>query len=408
MAKKKEEEVAPAKEKKTKAKAVKKTKKKTATKKKVAKKTAAKKTVKKAAPKKKEEVPPEEPKEAPAPEPIEVVPEIKAEEELPPPPPPEEEPPKPEPEEELPPPPPPELEPPAPEEEKPEEAPSEEEKPPEPVEEEAPEPVVEPPVEEEKVPEPVVEPPVEEEKVPEPEEEKPAEAPPEEEKPAPPEPEEKPPEPEPKEEAPAEEEPKKEPPKKEKEPPEEDIPLLYNRWDFTEVEVEDLGLRRYINLTPVYLPHTGAKHANKRFGREKVNVVERLINNTMRTERFTGKKSKAYMTVKKAFEIIEKKTKTNPIQVLVHALQNAAPREEITRLRFGGISVPRAVDIAPSRRLDIAMRNICKGAVASTHKNKKPIEACLADEILLAANEDITSFSISRKEELERVAVSAR
>jgi small subunit ribosomal protein S7 len=388
MAKKKEEEVAPAKEKKTKAKATKKTVKKVATKKtvtkkaapkkKVAKKKVAKKTTKKAAPKKKEEAPPEEPKEAPTPKPVKEVPEIRAEEELPPPPPPEEEPPEPEPEEELPPPPPPEVEPPPPEEEKPAEVPPEEETPAEPVEAEAPEPEAEPPVEEEKVPEP--------------------------------EPEEKPPEPEPKEEIPVEEEPKKEeaPPKKEKKPPEGDVPLLYNRWDFTEVEVEDMGLRRYINLTPIYLPHTGAKHANKRFGREKVNIVERLINNTMRTERFTGKKSKAYSTVKKAFEIIEKKTKTNPIQVLVHALQNAAPREEITRLRFGGISVPRAVDIAPSRRLDIAMRNICKGAVASTHKNKKPIEACLASEILLAANEDITSFSISRKEELERVAVSAR
>ncbi|MFQ5885145.1 MAG: 30S ribosomal protein S7 [Thermoplasmata archaeon] len=190
--------------------------------------------------------------------------------------------------------------------------------------------------------------------------------------------------------------------------PPQDVPLLFNKFDFTEVEVGDLGLKRYINLTPIVIPHTGAKHANKRFGRQKVNIVERLINNTMRTEKFTGKKSKAYTTVMKAFEIIEKKTKKNPIQMLVNALQNAAPREEITRLRFGGISVPRAVDIAPSRRLDIAMRNICKGAVASTHKNKKSIENCLADEILLAANEDMSSFSISKKEELERVAVSAR
>jgi small subunit ribosomal protein S7 len=223
---------------------------------------------------------------------------------------------------------------------------------------------------------------------------------------------EKPPEPKPEEEKPPEPAPEVEkPPEKKppaKKPPAEDVPLLFDAWDFTEVEVEDMGLRRYINLTPIYIPHTGAKHANKRFGREKVNIVERLINNTMRTERFTGKKSKAFATVRKAFKIIQKKSKTNPIQVLVHALQNAAPREEITRLRFGGISVPRAVDIAPSRRLDIAVRNICKGAVASTHKNKKPIEACLADEILLAANEDISSFSISRKEELERVAVSAR
>jgi small subunit ribosomal protein S7 len=273
--------------------------------------------------------------------------------------------------------------------------PTKKEEPPEPEMEAPPEPVAEEPP----APEPETVPP------PPPEESK-AEAPPKEEVAPEPEkvepPAEAPPEPKPKEEKP----PEKKPPVK-KLPP-EDVPLLFDTWDFTEVEVDDLGLRRYINLTPIYIPHTGAKHANKRFGREKVNIVERLINNTMRTERFTGKKSKAFATVRRAFEIIQKKSKKNPIQVLVYALENAAPREEITRLRFGGISVPRAVDIAPSRRLDIAVRNICKGAVASTHKNRKPIEACLADEILLAAKEDISSFSISRKEELERVAVSAR
>ncbi len=272
----------------------------------------------------------------------------------------------------------------------------EEEPPAEPKKEVAPE-VPEPPAPEPEIAEP-----------PSPPEEPKAEEPPKPKEEVAPEPEkagppaEKPSEPKPGEEKP----PEKKPPAKE--PPAEDVPLLFDTWDFTEVEVEDMGLRRYINLTPIYIPHTGAKHANKRFGREKVNIVERLINNTMRTERFTGKKSKAFAAVRRAFEIIQKKSKTNPIQVLVVALQNAAPREEITRLRFGGISVPRAVDIAPSRRLDLAIRNICKGAVASTHKNKKPIEACLADEILMAANEDITSFSISRKEELERVAVSAR
>ncbi len=390
MAKKKEEEVAPAKEKKT---AKKTTAKKTAPKKTVAKKAPAKKVApkkapakkamakkapakkapaKKAAPKKtvakkapakkvapkkapakkvKEEEPPAEPKK-------EVTPEVP-------------EPPAPEPEVEAPPEPAVEVPPPPPEEPKAEETPKPEEEIPEPPKEEvAPKP--------EKA-----EPPAKEPSEPKPGEEKPPEPAPEAEKP-----------------------PEKKPPVKK--PPVEDVPLLFDTWDFTEVEVEDMGLRRYINLTPIYIPHTGAKHANKRFGREKVNIVERLINNTMRTERFTGKKSKAFMAVRRAFEIIQKKSKTNPIQVLVYALQNAAPREEITRLRFGGISVPRAVDIAPSRRLDLAIRNICKGAVASTHKNKKPIEACLADEILMAANEDISSFSISRKEELERVAVSAR
>jgi small subunit ribosomal protein S7 len=184
--------------------------------------------------------------------------------------------------------------------------------------------------------------------------------------------------------------------------------LIFGKYDVSEVVISDAGLSRYLNLNPIAIPHTGAKFANKRFGKAKVSIVERLINNMMRTENFTGKKMKTYKAVRNAFEIIHKKTKKNPLQVLVDALQNAAPREEITRLRFGGISVPKAVDIAPLRRLDTALRNISKGAVKSTYKNKKPIERCLADEIIMASNKEMNSFSISKKEEIERIASSAR
>lgn len=184
--------------------------------------------------------------------------------------------------------------------------------------------------------------------------------------------------------------------------------LLFGKYASGEVVVKDGGLAKYINLTPTAVPHTTARHANKWFGKSKVNIVERLINNMMRTEVFTGKKLKAYNVTKKAFEIIEERTKKNPIQVLVDALENAAPREEITRLQFGGISVPKAVDVAPSRRLDIALRNISKGSVNASFKNTKPIEQCLAEELILASKGDMNSFSVAKKEEIERVASSAR
>jgi len=184
--------------------------------------------------------------------------------------------------------------------------------------------------------------------------------------------------------------------------------LLFGKYSSGEVVVKDGGLAKYINLTPTAVPHTTARHANKWFGKSKVNIVERLINNMMRTEVFTGKKLKAYNVTKKAFEIIEQRTKKNPIQVLVEALENAAPREEITRLQFGGISVPKAVDVAPSRRLDIALRNISKGSVNASFKNTKPIEQCLAEELILASKGDMNSFSVAKKEEIERVASSAR
>ncbi len=184
--------------------------------------------------------------------------------------------------------------------------------------------------------------------------------------------------------------------------------LTLGKYDTTTVEVKDPGLKRYINLTPMNLPHTAGRFTSRHFAKSKMTIVERLINNMMRTEHFTGKKTKAVKVVRDAFEMIEKKAKKNPVQVLVDALQNAAPREEITRLKFGGISVPKAVDIAPSRRLDIALRNICKGAVSATYKKRTPIHACLANEILLAAKGDMSSFAIQKKDEIERVAASAR
>lgn len=187
-----------------------------------------------------------------------------------------------------------------------------------------------------------------------------------------------------------------------------EISPLFGKYNFSDVIVKDLGLARYINLEPIAIPHIGAKFANKKFGKAKVNIVERLINGMMRTEHTTGKKFKTYKTVERAFEIIEKKTKRNPIQVLVEALENAAPREETTRLQFGGISVPKSVDISPSRRLNIALGNICKGSIKSSHKNKKKIHECLAEEIIKAARGDVDSFAISKKDEMERIAASAR
>lgn len=187
-----------------------------------------------------------------------------------------------------------------------------------------------------------------------------------------------------------------------------EIPLLFGKYDLSEVVVNDPGLVRYINLSPIILPHSEGKYTKRQFGKLRMSIVERLINNMMRTEKYTGKKVKAYKVVKSAFEIINKRTKKNPVQVLVDALSNAAPREEITRLQFGGISVQKAVDTSSSRRLDIALRNICRGAMKSTYKTKKPIEQCLADEIILASRGDMNSWAVGKKEEIERVAASSR
>jgi small subunit ribosomal protein S7 len=184
--------------------------------------------------------------------------------------------------------------------------------------------------------------------------------------------------------------------------------LMFGKYDSSEVVVGDGGLAKYIDLAPTNIPHSGGKHANRWFGKSKLSIVERLINDIMRTEKYTGKKMKAYKTVSQAFDIVAAKTKQNPIQILVIGLENAAPREEITRLQFGGISVPKAVDISPQRRLDIALRNLSTGVVQSSSKSKKSISECLADEMILASKGDMQSFAVAKKEEIERVAQAAR
>ena len=183
---------------------------------------------------------------------------------------------------------------------------------------------------------------------------------------------------------------------------------LFGKWDLTEVEVADQGIRRYVNLDPVIIPHTNGKHARQQFNKSDICIVERLVNNLMRNEQNTGKKQRAMAIVSEAFDIINKRTQKNPAQVLVEAISNAGPREEVVRLKYGGISVPKAVDTAPQRRVDSALRYITMGANKSAFKSKRSAADCLAAELIAASNRDAKCFSINRKDAKERVAKAAR
>ena len=199
---------------------------------------------------------------------------------------------------------------------------------------------------------------------------------------------------------------------------------VFGRWSVEDVVVEDPSLRPYINLEPRILPHTHGRHAKKTFGKAQVHIVERLINKVMRSgassykvgghfmrreqRSLMSKKIKAYEVVKEAFAIIERRTKRNPIQILIKAIENSAPREDTTTIAFGGIRYHMAVDIAPMRRLDVALRNIALGASAKCYKNKTSYAQALAEEIIAAANRDPKSFAYSKKEEIERIAQSSR
>ncbi len=183
---------------------------------------------------------------------------------------------------------------------------------------------------------------------------------------------------------------------------------LFGKWTYHDVVVKDPGLKRYICLKPVFLPHTEGRHEHKRFGKAEVPIVERLINDLMRPGRNAGKKILAMNIVKNAFEIIHLKTGRNPIQVLVEAIEKAAPREETTRIAYGGIVYHQSVDVSPQRRVDLALRWITEGARLAAFSNPKTIDECLADEIILAAQGDPKSYAISKKDEIERIAMASR
>ncbi len=183
---------------------------------------------------------------------------------------------------------------------------------------------------------------------------------------------------------------------------------LFGKWSFKEIEVRGLGLKRYISLKPIAIPHSMGRHEHKRFRKANVNIVERLLNNFMRPGKNAGKKAKAINIIKHTFEIIHLRTGRNPIEVLVRAVENCAQCEDVTRLSYGGIVYHLSVDVSPQRRVDLALRHISEGARHVSMHNPRSIAECLADELVLAANHDMKSYAVSKRHERERIARASR
>lgn len=193
----------------------------------------------------------------------------------------------------------------------------------------------------------------------------------------------------------------------------------FNKWDAAGIAVQDEGLKNYITLEPRIVPRTGARYAGNKFHKSKVFIVERLMNKLMNAghkgkKHFktsyhqTGKANNAYKIVQEAFKKIELKTKQNPVAVFVKALENASPREEIITIEYGGARYPKAVECAPQRRIDLALRYFIQGSYQKSFNTKKNIVDCLTDEIIAASNLSNASLAISKKLEIERQADSSR
>ncbi len=122
----------------------------------------------------------------------------------------------------------------------------------------------------------------------------------------------------------------------------------------------------------------------------------------------TGKYSQNMKIVLNCLKIIEQRTKQNPVQVLVTAIENAAPRDGITVIEYGGARYPQAVDISPLRRVTMTMRLIVQGSYDKSHNKNNKIEKALADEIIRAYNNEADSYVMVKKKDSEKQADSAR
>jgi small subunit ribosomal protein S7 len=198
---------------------------------------------------------------------------------------------------------------------------------------------------------------------------------------------------------------------------------LFGKYSLENITIKDLSIAQTVSLSPLLVPHTFGRHAKKGLGKTQVNVVERLANKLMRGGtgektsgkvirthgRMQGKKLHALRVVEEAFVIVEAETKENPIQVLIRALENAAPREDVTRVSHGGVSYQIAVDISATRRLDMALRNMALAALMGSFNKPKSLSKALADEIMSTAKGDMqASYAIKKRDETERMSRSAR
>lgn len=194
---------------------------------------------------------------------------------------------------------------------------------------------------------------------------------------------------------------------------------VFNRWSTDGITVLDPGLKDYICLEPRIVPKTGGKSAKFRFHKSNVFIIERLMNRIMnaghRSKKhkissgsLTGKGQTAYTIMEKVLKMIENRTKQNPIAVVVKAVENAAPREEILTIEYGGAKYPKAVEIAPQRRIDQALKYMTQTAYQKSFNSRKSIVNALAEEIIAAFQLSAQSGAIAKKMEMERQADSSR
>jgi len=193
---------------------------------------------------------------------------------------------------------------------------------------------------------------------------------------------------------------------------------LFGKWD-SFVEVNDPGLRSYINLKPRLVPKSSGALQKHRFYKSKMHIVERLAlhllvsghagrKHRLSSGRFGGGYTTVLKSVEKALEIIEKKENKNPIEVMVRAIENAAIREEIMTYQMGSVVARDSVISAPQRRVDKVLRNFAQGSYRKSFGKNTTLADAIATELIAASKNSTDSFAVKEKDRVEREALGAR
>lgn len=125
------------------------------------------------------------------------------------------------------------------------------------------------------------------------------------------------------------------------------------------------------------------------------NVLAKLINQIM----LDGKKGVAEGICYGAFEIIREKTGKDPMEVFEQAMKNVMPVLEVKARRVGGANYQVPIEVRADRRQTLAIRWI---TMYARQRSGKPMQECLAEELMDAANN--TGSSVKRREDAHKMA----
>ena len=128
-------------------------------------------------------------------------------------------------------------------------------------------------------------------------------------------------------------------------------------------------------------------------------VLTKFMNSIM----YDGKKSVAETIVYGAFDIIESRAKTDPLEVFKSALENVAPAIEVRSRRVGGATYQVPVEVRPIRRQALAIRWLIQAARA---RSDKTMVDRLSGELLDAANN--RGNAVKKREDTHRMAEANR